>query len=327
VLPDRKADPGPRPPAPGPRHPDPDDFDLVEAAASNGQLARDVLDWARDHDPEFYGAIRLHLVEASPRARAAHHEMLASHADKLATSTGRLPDDVHGVIYANELLDALPVHSVVMTEHGLRELYVDLAPDGRLIERVGRPSTEALERYLAAHDIRLEPGWRAEINLAALAWMARACRALHRGFLVLIDYGHDARELYSATHASGTLTTFHRHVADGGPRGAAASPPWLANPGSHDITSHVDLTAIRRAAEELGCATVGILDQTYFLLALGLNHLVDMTSASVEGVRRRLALKTLLMPGGLGSTHKVMIFASEVEATGLLGLSGIRRLT
>jgi SAM-dependent MidA family methyltransferase len=326
-LPDSEADHGSRTADPRFRPPDREAFDLVEAAASNGQLACDVLDWARDHDPEFYHAIRLHLVETSPRARAAHQETLASHAGKLAASSGRLPDDVHGVIYANELLDALPVHSVVMTEHGLRELYVDLAPDGRLIERAGRPSTDALERYLAANSVQLEPGWRAEINLAALAWMARACRALHRGFLLLIDYGHEARELYSATHAAGTLTTFHRHIADGGPRGANAPPSWLADPGSHDMTSHVDLTAIRHAAEELGCVTAGMLDQTYFLLALGLSDLIEETSGSVEALRRRLALKTLLMPGGLGSTHKVMIFASGVEAAGLLGLSGTRRLT
>jgi SAM-dependent MidA family methyltransferase len=300
-------------------------FDLVEAAASNGQLARDILDWALYHDTAFYSAIRLHLVETSPAARTAQQEMLAGHPAKLAPSSARLPHVVHGVIYANELLDALPVHSVAMTEHGLREHYVDLAPDGRLIERLGVPSTEALEHYLAAAGVTLEPGWRAEINLSALAWMTRACLALHRGFLLLVDYGHEARDLYSATHASGTLTTFQRHVENGA--GHDGTPSWLADPGGHDITSHVDLTTIRRAAEDLGCATLGILDQTYFLLALGLSDLVDMASGSVADQRRRLSLKTLVMPGGLGSTHKVMIFARGIAAAELLGLSGIRRLT
>jgi SAM-dependent MidA family methyltransferase len=202
-------------------------FDLVEAAASNGQLARDILDGAQAEDAAFYAAIRLHLVESSAAARAVQRETLGPHANKLAASTGRLPDAVHGVIYANELLDALPVHSVAMTEHGLREHYVDVR-DGALVERLGRPSTEALERYLAAAHVQLQPGQRAEINLSAIAWMTRACLALHRGFLVLIDYGHEARELYSATHAQGTLTTFHRHVSDRGRtarHGAPGSPP------------------------------------------------------------------------------------------------------
>src|SRR5437773_1803733 len=108
-------------------------------------------------------------------------------------SGATLPDSVRGVIYANELLDALPVHSVVMTEHGLREHYVDLDGD-RLIERAGRPSTDALEEYLRSANVDLQPGWRSEINLAALVWMARACCALHRGFLLLVDYGHPAAE-------------------------------------------------------------------------------------------------------------------------------------
>ena len=315
----RGAAPGAGEPDPASRIPDPG-FDLVEAAASNGQLARDILDAAQAHDPEFYDAIRLHLVEASPAARAAQKEMLAPHASKLIASSGRLPDVVHGAIYANELLDALPVHSVVMTEHGLREHYVDVQ-DGKLVERAGRPSTEALERYLAAAGVSLQPGMRAEINLAALAWMTRACLALHRGFLLLIDYGHDARELYSATHAAGTLTSFARHTSGEG------RTPWLEQPGDRDITSHVDLTSIRRTAEELGCATLGVLDQTYFLLALGLPDLVDAADTSVQATRRRLSLKTLMLPGGLGSTHKVMIFARGVAVPELRGLSGVRRLT
>jgi SAM-dependent MidA family methyltransferase len=304
---------------------DPESFDIVEAAASNGQLARDVLDWAQANDPEFHAAVRVSLVESSAAARAAQAEMLAPHAAQLASSSARLPGAVHGVIFANELLDALPVHSVVMTDHGLREHYVDAAPDGRLIERAGRPSTEALERYLTAAGAQLQPGWRAEINLAALAWIARATRALHLGFLLLIDYGHHAGELYSATHATGTLTTFHRHLT--GQRDAVDEPEWLTDPGSRDITSHVDLTSVERTARELGCTTLGMLDQTYFLLTLGLSDLVDADGTSLADTRRRLALKTLLLPGGLGSTHKVMVFAKGIEPPALRGLSGVRRLT
>ena len=100
---------------------------------------------------------------------AAQPETLANAFDRPFASSADLPDSFEGILFANELLDALPVHSVVMTEHGLREHYVD-APNGRLVERVGRPSSDALERYLAAAGVELRPGMRAEINLAALAW-------------------------------------------------------------------------------------------------------------------------------------------------------------
>ena len=297
-------------------------FDLVEAGASNGQLARDVLDAARATNPDFYSAIRLHLVDASPAARAAQQEMLAPHAAKVASSGATLPDSVRGVIYANELLDALPVHSVVMTEHGLREHYVDLDGD-RLIERAGRPSTEALEEYLRSLNVDLKPGWRCEVNLAALVWMARACCALHRDFLLLVDYGHPAAEIYSARHAGGTLTTFVRHMADP----SAEGPAWLEEPGTRDITSHVDLTSVQRTAEQFGCSTLGVLDQGYFLLALGLADELATAGPSVAATRRRLALKTLVVPGGLGSTHKVLVFGRQIQGPPLRGLSGPSRLT
>src|SRR5688572_28471427 len=99
-------------------------FDLVEAGAGSGRLSRDVLDAAQRQHSEFYSAIRLSLVDASPAARAAQAETLGPHASLLAHSGSALPEAVHGVIYANELLDALSTHAVVMTEAGLREVFI-----------------------------------------------------------------------------------------------------------------------------------------------------------------------------------------------------------
>jgi SAM-dependent MidA family methyltransferase len=303
-----------------PNHPDLT-FDLVEAGAANGQLARDVLDAAAASDPEFYRAIRLHLVESSPMARRAHRETLGPHAAVLASSGGTLPPAIHGAVYANELLDALPVHSVVMTADGLRECYVDRWGD-QLIERIGPLSSNGLTTHLESLGIALELGWRADINLAALAWTTRACLSLHRGFLLLIDYGHPARELYSETHAAGTLTTFVRHVAE--QRRADAVPPWLRDPGERDITSQVDLTSIQHTAAALGCQTLGLCDQTYFLLSLlGQDELQD----GFATMKPRQALKTLVLPGGIGSTHKVLILGKDVGQPQLRGLSGPSRLT
>ena len=110
-------------------------FDLVEAGAGNGRLACDVLDAAQRDDPEFYAAVRLSLVERSPAARDAQAEMLGAHARLLKHSAAELPADIHGVVLANELLDALPTHAVVMTDAGLREVHVEVA-DGRFVERL-----------------------------------------------------------------------------------------------------------------------------------------------------------------------------------------------
>src|SRR5882672_4497562 len=93
-------------------------FDLVEAGAGNGRLSADILRAAKRRDPAFYESIRLHLVEASAAARRAQAGTLGDVAERLASSSGSLPDSFEGVLIANELLDALPVHQVVMREDG-----------------------------------------------------------------------------------------------------------------------------------------------------------------------------------------------------------------
>jgi SAM-dependent MidA family methyltransferase len=183
----------------------------------------------------------------------------------------------------------------------------------------GPLSTPALADYLDRLGATLEPGWRVEINLRAVEWIRDSARRLTRGFIILIDYGHEARELYSPSHATGTLTTYARHQVSG-PE-AQGDPPWLQNPGGRDITSHVDFTSVRAAAEAEGLTTIGFLDQTYFVLGL-LPGLPDPESAI-----RNPQSKMLLMPGGLGSTHKVLILGKGVGAPPLRGLSFSVRAT
>lgn len=296
-------------------------FDLVEAGAGNGQLSADILRAARRHHPGLYEDVRLHLVETSAAARDAHAVTLDDVVDRLISSSSDLPSSFEGALIANELLDAMPVHQVVMRLEGLREVFVDAA-GSRLVTREGPLSTPALSEYLERLGVSLEPGWRVEINLRAVSWIREAARRLRRGFLIIVDYGHEARQLYSATHAGGTLTTYARHTA-AGPESAADSPPWLRHPGQRDITAHVDFTSVRAAAEDQGLQTVGWLDQTYFLLGLAAEEL----STRTPNLKERLALKTLLMPGGLGSTHKVLILGKGVGTPTLRGCSYRVRVT
>jgi SAM-dependent MidA family methyltransferase len=310
-------------------------FDLVEAGAGNGRLAADVLRAAHAHRPAFYESIRLHLVEASGEARAAQRATLGHLVDRLASSGDALPASFEGAVLANELLDALPVHQVVMRAEGLREVYVQAADVARRFAGRDRPggheraalhlvegplSTPALAEYLDRLGVTLEPGWRVEINLRAVDWVRDAARRLRRGFIVLIDYGHEARELYSPTHSGGTLTTFARHQSSG-PESSPDAPAWLQNPGGQDLTAHVDFTSVRAAAEAEGLTTIAFLDQTYFLIGL-------VGGWSAEALAERAgALKTLIIPGGIGSTHKVLILGKDVGTPALQGCSFRVRVT
>jgi SAM-dependent MidA family methyltransferase len=116
------------------------------------------------------------------------------------------------------------------------------------------------------------------------------------------------------------LTTFsgHRSV---GPETGGRTPPWLTRPGEQDLTAHVDFTSVREAAESAGLQTLAFLDQTYFLLGL------VATLGATAVAERASSLKTLLVPGGLGSTHKVMIFGKGVGMPALQGCSFRVRVT
>ena len=316
-------------------------FDLVEAGAGNGRLAADVLMAMRRTRPDLLERLQLTLVEASPAARAAQAETLRGIFDRPFASSESPPDGIEGVVFANELLDAFPVHQVVMRAGGLKEVYVecradlsraDLSGPPRLRLREGPPSTPALAQYLERLHIELEPGSRAEINLRAVEWVRDVARRLRRGFLLLVDYGHEAPDLYGASHSAGTLTSFMRHTS-GTPAEDASVPPWLEQPGDQDITAHVDFTSVRAAAEAEGLTTIGFLDQTYFILGLIAAEGRPTLSGSAAdadrtpSLRERLALKTLLMPGGLGSTMKVLIFGKDVGAPALRGCSYRVRVT
>src|SRR5947207_5140252 len=303
-------------------------FDLVEAGAADGRLSADILRAARADAPAFYQSIRLHLVERSPAARAAQPATLGDEADRLIASSPELPESFEGALITNELIDALPVHQVLMAEDGLREVYVAAGPE-RLTLVEGPPSTPALAEYLSRIGVDLRRGWRVEINLCACEWVRQAARRLRRGFIILIDYGHEARELYSGSHSSGTLTTFHRHQS-AGPESAA--PAWLQLPGEQDMTAHVDFTSLRAAAEGEGLQTLGFLDQTYFLLGLLPREFGNQESIpnarSIRNAQSAIRnLKTLILPGGLGSTHKVMIFGKGVGTPRLRGCSYRMRVT
>jgi SAM-dependent MidA family methyltransferase len=297
--------------------------DLVEAGAGNGRLAADILRAAKRRDPTLYESLRLHLVEVAPAARADQPSTLAGVGDRLSSSGAELPQTIDGVLLANELIDALPTHQVVMRDAGLREVYVRAESAGGPLATVeDRPSTPALAGYLSRVGATLEPGWRVEINLRALEWIREAARRLRRGFVILIDYGHPARELYSASHANGTLTTFARHVSGGPGTGS-----WLQHPGEQDITAHVDFTSLQMAAEDAGLSTLGFLDQTYFVLGILTDAVARGREALADAPGRSGALKTLLMPGGLGSTHKVLIFGRNVGTPRLAGCSYRMRVT
>ena len=295
----------------------PDGFTLVECGAGNGRLACDIMDYLAEREPGMYKNLRLVLVEREPSLEAAQRGMLAAHAGRLSWLS---PDEFasgsftfSGCLYSNELIDALPVHRVVMTSGGLREVYVTLK-DGEFVEEAGEPSTPEIEAYLKRVSVELHPGQQAEVNLNAPKWLASASRALRSGFILTIDYGYPAPELYAFRRNLGTLLCYYRHQLE--------ENPYLRL-GLQDITTHVDFTTLMTCGEGLGLQTDWFGEQYRFLLSAGIIEEIEEIERSAapeaEKLRLRLTLKKLIMPdGGMGDTFKVLIQSRGVDAPRLL---------
>lgn len=289
----------------------PTDFTLVECGAANGRLACDILDFIAEREAVMYLNTRLILVEQEPSLEAVQREMLVSHLDKLSW---RSPDDFStgsftfsGCIYSNELIDALPIHRVIMTPNGLKEIYVG-GKDGNFTEEVGEPSTTDLDDYLLKNDIVLHPGQQAEINLNAPKWLKSVSLALQRGFVLTIDYGYSARELYSPSRKMGTMLCYYRHKIEENP---------YIRLGEQDITAHIDFTTLIKCGEENSLQPVWFGEQYRFLILAGIIEEIEEIERSdisdSEKLRLRLTLKKLIMPeGGMGDTFKVLIQSKNV---------------
>jgi len=297
----------------------PDTFQVVEMGAGGGRLACDIMDGIRDLAPEFYRTVTCRLIEKEPSLRAAQQALLHEHEARLAWST---PEELvegsitfTGCLVSNELVDALPVHLVEMTDAGLQEVFV--TADGEEFREIpGSPSTPALAAYLERISATLGPGQRAEIRLAALDWLTAVVNALERGFVLTIDYGYLAPELYGPMRKNGTLLCYYRHTVE---------ENTYIRVGLQDMTAHVDFTTLSRFGEGLGLCTVWYGEQYRFLMATGMMQelaILEARATSEAGaIKDRLALKKLMLPdGGMGDTFKVLVQAKGVTNPQLLCL-------
>ena len=293
-------------------------FLVVESGAGVGRLAANILNFAARELPEFYAATEYIAVERSAGRRAEHAAALASHAAAgRISSAAEIPAKISvGCIFSNELLDALPTHRVVMERGQLREGYVGLE-NGKFIEVLRDPSTPDIEQYFREQGIALPEGQQAEACLDACRWIETTGRAIAQGFVMTIDYGHEADALYDERHNRGTLLAYRDH---------RVTENVLDAPGEQDLTSHVNFTALQVWGRRAGLERTGLVTQSQFLVALGRENefadLYEPGQSEVEKLRARLSLKNLVHPEGLGEKFQVLIQHKGIENPRLTGLSG-----
>ncbi len=279
-------------------------FTVVEIGAGTGLLSMDVLK-CLNRNKELSEELGYCIVEKSPELREEQKKFLGSSV-KWCDSIQEL-SGLEGCIFSNEVVDAFPVHQVVMDEE-LMEIYVDY--DDGFIE-ILKPAHEELKNYFSELGVVLPSGYRTEINLDALKWIERIASSLNRGFVITIDYGYPSSELYQDYRDRGTSMCYHKHTANENP---------YEHIGEQDITSHVNFSALSRWGRRNGLEKCGFTDQMHFLMGLGIEEYLQKIQVNEPEnyLKKMLPLKTLLME--MGETFKILIQGKAVYCKELSGL-------
>jgi SAM-dependent MidA family methyltransferase len=245
------------------------------------------------------------IVEVSPQLQARQQARLGARAQWLE----RLPERIRGVVIANEVVDAMPVHAVAWRPNGIMERGVSFSDD-RLVWRE-KPAQDHLLSQATSLSVPIP--YESEIGLVAQAWMHEIAARLDEGVILIFDYGFPRREYYHPQRTTGTLMCHHRH---------RAHAEVFARPGQEDITAHVDFTALAGAAVEAGLEVLGYATQAQFLVNCGITDVLG--EANVENALHYAPLaaeaQRLLSPAEMGELFKVLAVGRGVKPP-LLGFS------
>ena len=273
---------------------------ILEFGAGSGALAASVL---KEISVPYF------VLETSSDLRQRQRELLGDSVQWL----DRLPERFKGVMLANEVVDAMPVHALAWTLDGVLERGVcanegQLAWCDRAAEGLVLSESEQIK-------LELPPSGRyeSELALAARAWMRTLGQCLERGALLVIDYGFPAHEYFHPQRSMGTLACHYRHHVHG-------DPFYL--PGLQDVTAHVDFSALARAADEPGLELLGYTSQAQFLINCGITDL--LAAEDPADAKRYLpaaaAAQKLLSPAEMGELFKVLAVGKGIDGP-LMGFS------
>jgi SAM-dependent MidA family methyltransferase len=281
------------------------EFTIVEIGAGMGLLSGDVLTYLKKNE-ELYQRLNYCIIEKSPAMREEQKKLLR----EKVTWHDSIEElrRIRGCIFSNELVDAFPVHLVVM-ENELMEVFVGY--QNSFIE-ILKPASDELKNYFDELGVVLPQGYRTEVNLDAIKWIEEIGRSLNKGFVITIDYGYPSSELYQDYRNRGTLMCYYKHTANETP---------FEHIGEQDITSHVNFSALLHWGSKNGLELCGFTDQPHFLIGLGIEeYLKKLQENEPENyLKKMLPVKTLMTE--MGDTFKILIQEKGVgECKELSGL-------
>lgn len=271
----------------------PRSFHLVECGPGRGTLMADILRTVADIEPRFLHSASIRLVERSESLKERQAQALEGHYPKWHDDLSTLPDGPV-IIIANEFLDALPIEQFVKTQSGWCDRLIAHDQDGFTFVAGSLPKGNALDAFEDA-----EAGSILEQSAA----VDQLCQDLgtlcveRPGVALLIDYGH------STTAIGETLQAVRKHQFH----------PVLQQPGTADITAHVDFAAVTQSARSAGAKVHGPIEQGLWLRRLGINVRQAQLSegrSKQEAAAINTSITRLIGREHMGSLFKVIALSA-----------------
>lgn len=272
--------------------------DCLEFGAGSGKMAVDILQQLAQWD-----CLTTHyfIIEASADLRLRQQKYLSENLGDIFEKViwlDKLPAQFTGVIVANEVCDAMPVHSLLFDQQGVSERYIS-HHDQQLSWQNGPISQQRLAEKARsiAPQLTTKP-FITEVNLFTDAWLNSLAQCLQQGAIFIIDYGHTAGDYFHASRANGGLRCHYRHQVHD-------DVFWL--PGLQDLTAHVNFSDLAETAHGAGLDVAGLQSQADFLLAGDILSLAQQQAIDdLQQIQQSAALKRLLLPDQMGAMFKAL---------------------
>jgi SAM-dependent MidA family methyltransferase len=277
--------------------------DILEFGAGSGNLAADILLSLEEQKilPRHYFILEI-SADLRQRQQACLAKRIPQWLDRIVW-LDTLPATFRGVILANEVLDAMPVHRFKIQQGQIQECFVDFA-QGAFVERLLKATNPCLLEAVQSLDKYLTEGYESEVSLTIAPWLASIHAFFQQGLILLIDYGFVRREYYHVQRNAGTLMCHYQHRAHSNP---------LIFLGLQDITAHIDFTHVAETAQKLGLEIAGFTNQASFLLSCGL---AELLASSTNDIAAQWAInqqvKMLTLPSEMGELFKVMALTRDL---------------
>ncbi|AOM82641.1 class I SAM-dependent methyltransferase [Salisediminibacterium beveridgei] len=290
---------------------------IIEIGSGDGRFALEVLTYLEKHHEDLFNDISYCVIEASAVHRDIIKEKLTKY-DEHVEIFASLKDyqenhRMNGIIYSNELFDAMPVHVVEKSKEGWNEVLIQF--NGEEFNEISSPcQNPALLEWLSSFGPELEPGFRTELNPDMKGWLEKALENTDKAVLMTVDYGYRNDELNHPQRRDGSLRGYRAHELIHNP---------LETPGRMDITSHIQWDAYDAITKAYGCSTVEHLRQDQFLLKAGIFRFLqepkEMDPFS-DTFKLNRAIQSLVTPDGISGAFQVDIKSKGTDFHRELGI-------